>query len=123
MRDPASQLPRSFGDQLLEIAVDAPSFLLRATQAEQRVHRGDQFIRLDRLDEIGIGAAIERPGAVGYAGEGGRSLQDDNMPLYDAQISGIICARVSFSPPFREAGRAHRLATPRCLPVGRTIKI
>lgn len=69
-----SQLPRSFGDQLLEIAVDAPSFLLRATQAEQRVHRGDQFVRLDRLDEIGIGAAIERTGAVCYAGEGGRSL-------------------------------------------------
>jgi hypothetical protein len=29
------------------------------------MHRGDQFIRLDRLDEIRIGAAIERAGAVG----------------------------------------------------------
>jgi hypothetical protein len=36
-----SRLPRSFGDQLLEIAIDAPSFLLRVPQAEQRVYRGD----------------------------------------------------------------------------------
>ena len=36
-----------------------------STQAKQRVHRGDQLIRLDRLDEIRIGTAIERPGAVG----------------------------------------------------------
>jgi hypothetical protein len=74
-----SELVRSFVDQLLEIAIDAPSLLLCLAQAEQHMHRGDQFIRLDRLDEIGIGATIERAGAVGYTGEGGRCLQDDDL--------------------------------------------
>jgi hypothetical protein len=35
------ELARSLDDQLLEIAIDAPSFLLRGTHAEQRTHRGD----------------------------------------------------------------------------------
>ena len=55
------------------------AFLLGVAHALQRVDRGDQFVRLDRLHEIGIGAAIERTGAVCYAGEGGRSRQDDNI--------------------------------------------
>jgi hypothetical protein len=35
------ELARSFGDQLLEVAIDAPSFLFRVTHAEQWLHRGD----------------------------------------------------------------------------------
>jgi hypothetical protein len=57
-----------------------PSFLLRVMHPEQR-HAPWRLIHpaRDRLDEIGIGAAIECTGAVGYTGESGRGLQDDNM--------------------------------------------
>src|SRR5262245_58333231 len=65
---------RSLVDQLLEIAINAPSFLFGIAHAEQRVYSGDQFIGFDRLDEIRIGAAFERAGAVGDTGESGRGL-------------------------------------------------
>ena len=50
-------LARSLGYQLFEIAVDPSRFLL-CLDSKQRVYCGDELIRLDRLDQIGIGAAI-----------------------------------------------------------------
>jgi len=35
------ELARSFGDQLLEVTIDAPSFLFRVTHAGQRMHSGE----------------------------------------------------------------------------------
>ena len=41
--------------------------------------RAEYEALLDRLDEIGVGAAIKRAGPVGDPGERGRGLQDDDM--------------------------------------------
>jgi hypothetical protein len=52
------ELTRSLGYQLFEITVDPSRFLLCSAHSKQRVYCGDELIRLDRLDQIGVGAAI-----------------------------------------------------------------
>ena len=113
-RDPAVQVDgedrvvrRAFDDHAVSLLAGAQRFVGIA-HAHERAHGGEKFARLDRLDEIGVGAVLETARPVFALDEGSRTSaapRSSGMSCFRMRQTSMPLMSGSFTSSTASGGR------------------